>query len=362
MQQTIKFITIAVILILIGACNTPRVSLGGTSASSKKTEITKTNKKRIMPASYTGIVSKGVPLPVHEKRGGHLGGFIDNRIIIAGGTNWSEDKSTKYFIQNSLILEKSKWTEGPSLPLPIAYSMYACDGSGLYVAGGTSDGVSMLQKGYVLRSLQRDAEWEELPDLPEPIGFGSGALLNGVFYVSGGVLNTGERTNRMWALNLSNLKAGWHECSPIPGVPRILHCLVACGDFLYVLGGLAENSPLTPLQDAFRYNDRNKNWEKLSDLPDKGYAWVAQPINDTNVLITGKADGQIHGEIWTLNLNTMKMSMIGNLIIPSATAPMIKVKNNQWWLIGGEPDSNKNRTEVTSIINIIENQHENSIH
>ena len=47
------------------------------------------------------------------------------------------------------------------------------------------------------------------------------------------------------------------------------------------------------------------------------------------------------------------MKEVGHLIIPSATAPLIKVNEKPLlgWL-GGEPDSNKNRTEKVSVIEI----------
>ncbi|WP_332457181.1 Kelch repeat-containing protein [Petrimonas sp.] len=309
------------------------------------------NNKNIMTKTFSCNVTSGVPLPKENDRGGHIGGVVEQKIIVSGGNRWSDNKTQKFFLNNTLIFDDQKWIEGPSLPNPIAYSVFAYDESGLYVAGGTSDGISMLKSVYVLRSTNGNAKWERLPDLPEALGFGAGTILNGKFYISGGKLNSGQKTNRMWVLDTNNTNKGWLENNSFSGSARTLHSMVECGNFLYLLGGVAEESPLNPLSDAYKYDPITNKWEKLNDLPLKGYAWVSQPVDDKNILITGRADGSIHSDIWIINSKTMNMKKLGNLIIPSTTAPLVKVSDSQYWLLGGEPDSNKNRTGIVSIIN-----------
>lgn len=303
-----------------------------------------------MEKTFLCSVESGTSLPIYNDRGGHAGGLVDNKIIVSGGTRWSEDKTTKQFLRNSLVFDDQVWIEGPPLPVPSAYSMFAHDNSGLYVAGGTSDGVTMLKEAYVLRSLQQGAKWERLPDLPEAVGFGAGAIIKDKFYVSGGKFNTGQKTNRMWVLDIGNIHHGWKECDAFPGSARTLHTLVTCGDYLFLLGGLAEETPLNPLSDAYKYDPLTDKWEKVNDLPLKGYAWVSQPVDEKNILITGRAAGLVHSDIWIIKVGAMNMKKTGELMIPSTTAPLIRVSDNQWWLVGGEPDANKNRTGTVSII------------
>jgi N-acetylneuraminic acid mutarotase len=52
----------------------------------------------------------------------------------------------------------------------------------------------------------------------------------------------------------------------VPGANRMFPSLVACGKYLYLLGGLAETEPLKPLKDSYRNDpDANKNrTEKVS--------------------------------------------------------------------------------------------------
>lgn len=319
---------------------------------SSRLDIELNKKNNDMHLFFSCSVAEGIHLPANNDRGGHIGGIINNKVIVSGGTRWSKDKTTKYFLNNSLIFDNQKWSEGPLLPIPLAYSIYAYDSSGLYIAGGTSDGLSMLKNVYVLKSIKENTEWERLPDLPEAIGFGAGAILNDRLYVCGGLVNEVEKTNRMWVLNLKNIGNGWSECREMPGVPRMLHSMVASGRYLFLLGGLADTNPLTPLNDAYRYDPQKNEWAKLKNLPLNGYAWVAQPIDEFDLLITGRADGQVHSGIWVLNLEAMEMHLIGNLVVSSTTAPLIGLSDRVWWLVGGEPDSNKNRTEIVSVIHL----------
>lgn len=304
-------------------------------------------------------VTKGVSLSEKNDRGGHMGGIIDNTIVITGGTRWSEDKKEKHFLNNTLILNNHTWKEGPQLPIPMAYSMYGYDDTGLYIAGGTCDGETMLKNVYLLRSIQKGATWERLPDLPEALGYGAGVIMNSKFYISGGKLNNGESSNRMWSLDLNDVNSGWIESQSMPGNARHLHAMATNGINLYVIGGLVEGASLNPLNDIYEFNCKENSWKRLNDLPVKGYAWAAQPVNKTKILLTGRADGKVHKDIWIIDLEGMLAYQIGDLIIQSTTAPLIKVWNNEWWLVGGEPDSNKNRTKEISIINITCNEYEN---
>jgi len=309
------------------------------------------NNSSIAGPPFTCTISQGPPLPREWARGGHAGGIVNGSVVVAGGTEWSKDKTTKYWLKNSAVFLDERWVKGPDLPKPLAYSMYAHDSSGLYIAGGTVDGNSMSADVYVLNSLKEGEGWKSLPQLPEEISSGAGAILNGKFYVTCGSFGT-ENTNRMWVLDIHDPGSNWHECQPVPGVVRVFPSLVTCKKYLYLIGGLEKTSPLKPLQDIYRYHPDKDEWIRLKDLPIKGYAWVSQPIDNNNLIITGRADGSIHKGIWIIDLRDMSMKKVGNLESPSTTAPLVNISENQWWLIGGEPDTNKNRTEKVSVINL----------
>lgn len=300
---------------------------------------------------YAFDVKAGISLPREWARGGHAGGVVDGNVIVAGGTNWSKDKTTKYWLKNSAVFKDGKWVAGPEFPVPVAYAMYGYDKKGFYVAGGTNDGVTSLKDVFALRSLGEGNDWETLPDLKEAVANGAGAVMKGKFYIACGTIGS-IRTNRIWVLNITKSGNEWVECKPVPGAGRMFPSLVPCGKYLYLLGGLSEVSPLTPLNDIYRYDPLKNEWTRLKDLPFKGYAWVSQSLDDKHIIVTGRADGSIHSGIYVINLEDMSMREAGQLTLPSTTAPLIPVGKKEWWLVGGEPDANKNRTEKISVITI----------
>lgn len=299
---------------------------------------------------YTTTVTRGVSLAENLARGGHIGGKIEGKVILAGGNTWSKDKITKTWLKDAVFFSQDKWISGPALPHPVAYSMYASDDSGVYFAGGTDDGKIAFGDAYRLNSLKEG--WKPLPKLPLALHSGAGAIINHKFYVAGGSAD-GVSTAKMFVLDLKNTKELWREVEPIPGVARILPSLVSNGKYLYLLGGSSEGLALS---DAYRYDPEANTWTKLADLPFKGYAWTSQRIDDDHLIITGRADNSkpinVHKDVWVLSLKDMSMIKTGELIAPSATAPLIRVNDKQWWLVSGEPDSRKNRTERVSVIDL----------
>lgn len=300
---------------------------------------------------YCGVVTEGNPLPLQMKRGGHAGGEVDGKVIVAGGSDWSLDKKTKSWLSTSAVFTDGHWQAGPELPNAVAYGMYGSDEHGLYLAGGTNGGKSDLSSVFQLKTLRNGKGWEKLPSLPKATAYGGGAVLKSKFYVACGSEDT-TKTNSMWVIDVSKPGGNWHKRSPVPGVARILPAMVSSGSYLYLLGGLSDFNPLTPLKDAYRYDPTNDKWTRLNDLPFPGYAWAASSIDDKHLLVTGRAYGKVDPGVWVLDIDKMTMNKIGNDIIPAATAPLIRVSQDQWWLVGGEPDSDKNRTGKVSVITL----------
>jgi len=297
---------------------------------------------------FTVTLTKETPIPV--PRGGHAAGMVDGQLVVAGGNNWSIDKTTKYWLDDVVVFEGGQWIPGPKLPNAVAYAACADAGGVLYVAGGTADGKSVSNKVYRLSSLA--SGWAQLPDLPVGISHGAAAILDGALYVACGS-NGKEDTNAVYALDLNDTKAKWRRCKSLPGAGRILAALATAGDHLYLLGGVKDG---TPLGDLYRYDPRRDEWKQLDDLPFKGYAWAAQAIDDKHLLLTGRADDSkpfaIHRDVWTVNLEDAAMQKVGELDGPTTTATLTRVKNDEWWVIGGEPDAKLNRSDRVTVITL----------
>jgi N-acetylneuraminic acid mutarotase len=152
-------------------------------------------------------------------------------------------------------------------------------------------------------------------------------------------------------LNLEDPHAKWRELPSLPGTPRAFPAVAAVEKYLYVLGGLLSMTPPLHVQkDAYRYDTERNTWTSLPDLPRSGYAWSAAPIESRSLMVAGRADGKSHRDILLLDLESLEMKEIGLSVIPTMTAPLIQVGKDEWWLIGGEPDSNKTRTDRITVI------------
>lgn len=290
------------------------------------------------------VTDQGPTLP--SPRGGHAAGFVQKNLVITGGCNWTNDKSQKIWLNETLIFKDEKWTPGPTLPERLSYSAYACDDSALYLLGGkNAQGLSASvyglddTKGY----------WKTLPDLPRPVSGSAAVILNSKLYVATGETGDGN-SKAMHVLDLKKRDA-WKKCTEVPGSPRCFPALTALNDKLYLLGGLS--NPFVPLKDAIEYDPATDQWTQLDDLPIKGYCWNASPVNDKQLLLTGRADDSetgIHRGVWLADLTDMSCRRVAETLVPAATGTLVSMAPGEWWMIGGEPDSNQNRTSVVTVI------------
>jgi hypothetical protein len=297
------------------------------------------------PALPRFAVNRGVSLP--QPAGGQAAGMVDGVPVVAGGNDWVAGPR-KVWRADVHVFREGRWDRGPGLPHPLADAAFAHDRTGLYVAGG-SDGERSFRDVHHLADLGPGARWVTLAPLPAPITSAAGALLDGRFYVACGE-SGGGMAGQLWSLETTKPGATWQVRRPVPGAPRAFCALVAMGRWLYLLGGTAGWSPLSPLAECLRYDPAADRWERIKDLPFPGYALSASAVDEHRVLLAGCADGRIRSDIWLLDLGPMAPVKAGDAIIQATTAPLLRVGPAEWWLIGGEPDANRHRTAIVTVI------------
>lgn len=287
-----------------------------------------------------------------KARGGHAAGVIDNDIVLVGGTLWSDDRITKTWLDDCEIYRKD--TAAPPLPHPVAYCAYTGDGKSLYIAGG-SDGTNTLSRVYRLTKHSGKYMWEKLSDMNAKLTFTSGAIIDDKFFVACGS-DGANAVNTLYMLNLSKPGQSWQQMASLPAQPRMLAALTACKGNLYLFGGFntIPNQPLAVYGDVYKYEPAKDKWSTLAPLPASGYAWNAAAIDDRFILLCGRADGKvIHKDIWIYDTQNQTAHLSSEqIVIQTATAPLLKASPNKFLLLGGEPDSLKTRTAAVSEITI----------
>ena len=298
-------------------------------------------------------ITEGAALPAG--RASHAGGTVGGRVVVAGGTRWNEERTVKTWLDETLVFAGGQWQPGPPLPHPVSEPMFASDGRSLIVAGGQRAADQFNDGVYRLSGDGDSLRWETLRPLPHKLTGGAGTLVGDTFYVACGATEDGKLTNRLWSLATTKPGAEWTERKPLPAEPRRYPALVAGSDgALYLLGGMqppAESGgAMTVFDDLYRYDPASDEWTRLPNLATGGYCWGAAAVGQDRLLVTGRADGVIHDDVWLVNLKEGCVRNVGRTVIQSACAPLVRVDEQTWWLIGGEPDAKKTRTPRVSVI------------
>jgi hypothetical protein len=304
-------------------------------------------------------VSEGPLLPIAV--GGNAGGLVDGAPVVAGGSHWAGqgDNKVKSWRNETYVCKDNQWTRGPDLPIGLADAAYASGPGGLYLAGGT-DGTKTLREAWRLSSTGSEARWEPIAPLPEPIESAMGAIVGDTFYVISGFAD-GKASNRVWSLDLSKPDAQWTARSPLPAGGRGYAAVVPMNGSIYLLGGYVAPPSVpefTVYSDGYVYDPASDQWTQLDGFNIVGYAWSAAQVDESHILLAGRVvdPGLIPSEILLMNINDFSTRPVGNLVIQSCCMPAIAVNPTTWWFPGGEPDTKKNRTERTSIVELVESK------
>lgn len=296
-------------------------------------------------------ITEGPELPIAV--GSHACGSIDGYPVVAGGSHWTTGPNKqKSWRTECFIFRDGAWSAGPALPSGLAEMAYASDGHSLVIAGGNNAGVA-TPDALILRSVDGNASWEQLPSLPVAVNGACGALVDGVFYVIGGLVAEANVAT-VWSLDLNDHSANWKACAPLPSVRSYAGAAVI-DNSIYVFGGYVApqgDQPAAVQADACRYDHNTGSWERLQNWNLRGYCWATIAVNDHQILLAGQAaleDG-ISGPVRLVDVQTMTWQPIGQLVNPTCAMGAIKVNDTTWWIPGGEPDANRNRTARTTII------------
>ena len=227
---------------------------------------------------------------------GPFGGVIENKIILAGGNTASvngEDEAGTWSDQ-IVVLDLERPENGWSLSTsrlvePLAYgcSITLPDGSVLLVGG--TNGVRHFASSSLLRLTDGGVHLSDGPELPIPLAYMSSALVGDQVFIVGGMVSpsASSSSNRVFSLEWSSSDARWTEVQAIPGDEgRMLSSTASHGGSLYVFGGcrvVPGGTDRLYLDDSWRFTPDPQGqgeWMQRSDLP---IALAAGPVPCPNI-------------------------------------------------------------------------------
>ncbi|MCF3109648.1 galactose oxidase [Niabella sp. CC-SYL272] len=216
-------------------------------------------------------------LPDSTGFAGSFAGLINDRLIVAGGSNfpgggapWLGSKKVWYDPVFLLETKTASWKKIGNLPRPLGYGVSVSLPEGLLCIGGSNAGghrseVLLLQlKNGILQT-------DTLQPLPQPLANTCGVLVRNKIYVAGGITAPDAKTtsSAFYELDLSKgvRAAQWKELPTWPGPSRMLGIAAAVGDFFYLFSGTELiNGQRIYLRDAYRFSEQ-AGWAKIAALP-----------------------------------------------------------------------------------------------
>jgi len=284
--------------------------------------------------------------PLPEGNGGFLAGCVGGKIIVAGGTNWSND--VKHWLDKVWIYDPAanQWSAGPSLPHSLAYAAFASDGTHLYFAGG-ADGKKARDEVYVLGT---DLKLREIGRLPHPIAFASGAPHDGKFHVLGGTPDMDDWTKATADSQVVSTQSGKiSTLSPLNalghgfGIPAV----VTLDDKMFVFTGAwqaTSNSEALNIAEGFSYDFAKGQWHAIRSYPKAVRGLAAVALDEHRVYLAGGYGTDAEGflsEAFIYHTDTDRYTPAPP--IPSSNCTTLVQCGGWVYVLGGE-DKKKHRT------------------
>lgn len=216
-----------------------------------------------------------------------------NRIFVGGGFSASEletfqglGPSDKVYLLNP---SEEIWKRAPSLPDPRHHIGFASNIHYLYAIGGFSGtkGAVWKPQSTVYRLDGRLRRWVSAPSLPSPLAESVYASIGMNIHVIGGKTLDDDSVSNLDSTAHYVLKnnAYWSRAKPLPS-PRSSAASAVIGDDIYVIGGRTSGDEATNLNTVEVYNSTTDSWRALAPLPIAAAGLAASVING-KILVTG---------------------------------------------------------------------------
>ena len=282
--------------------------------------------------------------PLPEPSAGFICGAIGESVVVAGGTNWREDK--KHWLDEIWVFapEAKTWRTAGRLAAPLAYAAFGEAGDALWFAGGSNGEITHPN----LSRLDAQMAVTNVARLAPRIVLGSAAILGGRLYAIGGAEDQARLDTvgaRCFAIDLRS--GATTRLADFPAHGHFVGTAAACAGRIFVFGGADwVNGEAVNSANAFSYSPAEDRWHKLPPMPSANRGLAAVVLNDETILLAGGYKNDIEeftSEAFLFNVQRGEYRPIKPLPYRSLVG-LVKC-GNFIYCLGGE-DKKKHRTDA----------------
>ena len=369
-----KTIAICLALLLSGNC-----ALAAEKASGQQKPLKAVAIKGVMENKQ---YAAGVSAP--------FGGVLGNKLIVAGGGNFSgnvlgkplEQKFYKdvYMAMLKQGSKKLRWQKVAELPLELAGGATLTAPQALYFIGGTNQGGDRAVC-VELKETAKGFQCETISYLPFLASNLAGGYMDDCLYVVGGLQN-GKPARDLYRMQLQGDRSKWQKLAPLPETARIQPVAAVQKDKsgknkLYVWGGFDGWSQTSVLQcGGCKYDPQSNSWTPLAaPLKDEKRVYLggggAASLGTDKIAVLGGFDyAQLlaairqtdpdynkheqawyknNQEVYVYNTKTDKWQCLGSLPLPGTVHSAVAIEDGRIYSIHGELKPGTSTNLVTAV-------------
>jgi len=226
-----------------------------------------------------------------------IGGVTDNNFIRGTNTVW----------KLNLKLPNLCWKKAASMKRTRRSMGAAVFGDVIVVAGGTDKNDSLLASTEIFESLTND--WNYISSMKHKRSGHALVACGGYLYALGGC---GRGTTWPSPERLENLKAKWVNIKPMQTRRKWL-AAVNCGEVIYVIGGQSEKNISSTLKTVEKYDVAANEWRYVSNMNIERCGHAAWVLSNKIFVVGGiNADGNTVKSIESFNPESNSWCIVGS--------------------------------------------------
>jgi hypothetical protein len=285
-----------------------------------------------------------------EPNGGMTCFALGEDVVVAGGTNWENDKKNWLVKRWRFDAKANSWKPLPPLPAPLGYAA----GDGSFTAGG-SDGQKSSDS---ILEWKADRLPRQLARLPQPLTLAGAGFTDARLFVIGGAADIADFSTV--TARCYELRSGSKEAQRLPDYPAGPTALVAVaagkGGVFAFTGATweAAGKQVVNRNAAFAFDLATRDWKPVAPYPFAARGVTAVALDEKRIFLAGgfKSEGGAFTD------ESFIYDIAADRYAPAARLPIRSmvhlVKTRDWlWALGGE-DRPKHRSAACWRIRLTE--------